>query len=95
MSVWGPLDVAVGDRVKVACKEHDFFSMAFVRNRTDDAQDETKSLVHLEFDGGSFPTGLLAKRSADRAAEEPADVSPLPPVAKVEPESGVGEVVRF
>lgn len=55
MSVWGPLEAAVGDRVKVICADPEFFSMATVRNRTENPRDESRSLIHIEFDKHEFP----------------------------------------
>nr|ADC36097.1 hypothetical protein [uncultured bacterium 164] len=60
MCVWGPLDAEIGDRVKVASKAHDFYSMAMVRNRTDDDKDDARSLIHFEFIGAEFPVAKVA-----------------------------------
>ena len=60
MSVWGPLDVNVGDRVKVSCKQYDFDATALVRNRTEHESDDTKSLVHMEFEGAEFPVARIS-----------------------------------
>jgi len=59
MSVWGPLGVQVGDRVKVSSEPHNFYAIALVRNRIDNAGDETKSLVNFEFEGADFPVQVL------------------------------------
>ena len=58
MSVWGPLDAKVGDRVKISSKEHDFFGWAIVRNRTEHA-DDSKTMIHFEFDGMEFPVARI------------------------------------
>ncbi len=49
------LDTTVGEKVKFACKEFDFYALAIVRNRNVEA-----STVHLEFIDASFPVNKLA-----------------------------------
>ena len=71
-AIWGPLDVEVGDRVKVSSKAHDFFSMAKVCNRTDHPRDDAKCLVHLQFEGSRFPIDMLARPREDPGESESA-----------------------
>lgn len=74
MSVYGPLDVNIGDRVKIASKEHDFYAMAIVRNRTEH-KDEFQSLIHLQFDGTEFPVNKLPTLEESSADPSSATVS--------------------
>jgi PilZ domain len=60
MSVFGPLDAKIGDRVKIMSPEYEFYSMATVRNRTENEEDEKLSLIHFEFDEADFPVERLA-----------------------------------
>lgn len=85
MSVFGPLDAKVGDRVKIMSRDHDFYSMATVRNRTDNEENEKLSLIHFEFDDAEFPVEKLATPVDDREelATEPW------------PEADDGEVTQF
>ena len=53
VSVSSTLFANVGDKVKVACKELDFYAIAVVRNRKT-TEDETPTL-HLEFLDAKFP----------------------------------------
>ena len=53
VSVVSTLDANVGEKVKFACKELDFYSMAIVRNRKT-RKDEMPTL-HLEFIDNEFP----------------------------------------
>jgi hypothetical protein len=69
MSLWGPLDAKVGDRVKINSHEHDFFGMAVVRNRTE-SSDAASSMVHLQFDGTQFPIARIREEPAPAAAAE-------------------------
>ncbi len=55
LAVWGPLDVAVGDRVKISSKDHDFYSMAVVKGRSEGRREGDPPLIHLQFDGYEFP----------------------------------------
>lgn len=52
-SVRCSLEVNVGDRVKFASKEHNFYTIAVVRNRNEDS-DKTPTL-HIEFINDRFP----------------------------------------
>ncbi len=61
MSVWGPVDAKIGDRVKVTSREYDFYGMAIVRNRTESTQAPDKSMIHFEFDGCEFPISKIDK----------------------------------
>jgi hypothetical protein len=70
MSVWGPLEAKIGDRVKISSKEHDFFGMAIVRNRTEH-DDDTKTMIHFEFDGMEFPIARI-RDEAIHETEAPA-----------------------
>lgn len=92
MSVECSLDADVGDRVKITCKAHDFYSLANVRNRK--LTTGRPATLHLEFVNNKFPMDKLyaarnqaheATRSAAQVAEdvkaaiaEQAD-PPLPP----------------
>ena len=53
LSVLCSLDAKVGDRVKVASKEHDFYAIAVVRNRKE--VDDQPPTLHLEFIDAKFP----------------------------------------
>ncbi len=75
MSVWGPLVAQVGDRVKISSEAHNFYSIALVRNRVDNTEDETKSLVHFEFEGVEFPVGRLHPNSVRPAANPEAETN--------------------
>jgi hypothetical protein len=70
MSVWGPLAAKVGDRVKISSEAHNFYSIALVRNRVDNTEDETKSLVHFEFEGADFPVQQLHPNTIQTQAPE-------------------------
>lgn len=65
MAVWGPLDIEIGGRVKVSNKELSFFSMATVKNRTDNPQDDSMSLIHMQFDTPGFPVESLKFEQVD------------------------------
>lgn len=97
MAVFGPLDANIGDRVKVTSKEHEFYAMARVRNRTD-REDESQSLVHMEFDGAEFPVWKISMqpevtdlRQANTPASEPPDGDEDESLSE---ENG-GELVRY
>lgn len=49
------LDVAIGERVKVASKEHDFYAIAEVRNRKESKQKDQPPTLHLQFIDQEFP----------------------------------------
>jgi len=68
MSIQGPLDVNVGARIKVSSKAYSFFAMAKVCNRSDHPRDETRSLVHVQFEDARFPVYML--ESAETAAQD-------------------------
>lgn len=74
LSAWGPIEAAVGDRVKLSSKEHDFFAMAVVRNRTEN-EDPSKSIVHFQFEGAQFPVARIKD-------EEVAETAPLTEVVE-------------
>jgi PilZ domain len=99
MAVWGPLDANIGDRVKVSSKDHDFYSMALVRNRTDHEQDETKSLVHFEFDGAEFPMSKIVMEPQRTASAEPTNeasaAEPSEQYAIAPSSAESNEVVRY
>jgi hypothetical protein len=59
MCLKGQLGVEIGARVKLASKTHSFFSMARVCNRSDHPTDDSRSLIHLQFEGVRFPVTLL------------------------------------
>lgn len=60
MAVWGPLRLAIGEKIKVTSKDHDFFTVATVKNRTDDPQEASKSLIHVQFDE-EFPVDMISE----------------------------------
>jgi len=70
MSVWGPLDAKIGDRVKVTSREHDFYGMAIVRNRTESKASPEKTMIHFEFDGAEFPIAKI-----DLPHKDPVDLT--------------------
>ena len=47
------LDLEVGDRIKFASKEHDFYSIGIVRNRQ--VKEGKKPMLHIEFVDTRFP----------------------------------------
>lgn len=50
------LDAQPGDRVKVACKEYDFYAVAIVRNRKESAdKSDRPGTLHIEFVETHFP----------------------------------------
>jgi len=59
MCLKGSLGVDIGARVKLSSKTHSFFSMARVCNRSDHPTDDSRSLIHLQFEGVRFPVTLL------------------------------------
>ncbi|MFL6374735.1 MAG: PilZ domain-containing protein [Pyrinomonadaceae bacterium] len=69
MALWGSLDIAVGDRIKISSKEHAFFSMATIRNRTDHPRDDSLSLIHVQFENAEFPVERLALPLAQKVEE--------------------------
>lgn len=66
VSVESDLDADIGDRIKVACKAVDFYSMATVRNHLQ--RSDGKHTIHLEFDDSKFP---IDKITAERRHDEP------------------------
>ncbi len=61
------LDANVGEKVKFACKELDFYSIAIVRNRK--VQKNEVPTIHLEFVDNEFPIEeVIATRVADVVA---------------------------
>jgi hypothetical protein len=56
-SVWSSLDAKVGDRVKFACKLHNFYSIAVVRNVV--VNTDAQNTIHLEFIDARFPVWNL------------------------------------
>jgi hypothetical protein len=73
MSVWGPLDAGIGEKIKIASREHDFFAHAIVRNRMDNETNESRSTIHLEFVGAEFPVEKLFLPAAHPHAEGDGD----------------------
>ncbi|CAN5350029.1 hypothetical protein BH10ACI3_BH10ACI3_25260 [soil metagenome] len=71
VSVACSLLAAVGDKVKFACKELDFYSIAIIRNRKV-PKNETPT-IHLEFIDNVFP---IEKLIVARAAEPVANHAP-------------------
>ena len=63
------LDAAVGERVKFACKEFDFYALAVVRNRNDAA-----STLHLQFIDAAFPINKLALNGQSAVDDGPNQV---------------------
>ncbi len=58
------LETDVGDKVKIACKELNFYSLAIVRNRKE--SNEEVPTLHMEFVDNEFPIDLVV---ASRVAE--------------------------
>ena len=78
-SVVCSLEAEIGDRVKFASKEHDFYSIAIVRNR--DEVIDLPPTLHLEFVDTQFPMEKVYGGMADTTAEKPnkeIHVSPSP-----------------
>jgi hypothetical protein len=66
VSVGCSLDAEIGDKVKFACKDLDFYSMALVRNRKLNKDGVT---LHLEFIDNEFPVEeVIASRLPGAAA---------------------------
>lgn len=66
VSVSCSLDAEIGDKVKVACKELDFYSLAIVRNRK--VSNSEMPTLHLEFVDNEFPIEeVIATRVAELA----------------------------
>jgi hypothetical protein len=66
LSIACKLDAAVGDKVKVACRELDFYAVAVVRNRNQKKVDEPT--LHVEFVESQFPIDkLIAAKTVDMA----------------------------
>lgn len=92
LAVQCSLDAVEGDRVKIACKEHNFYAIAIVRNRS--AVNGQNPTLHLEFLEGTFPMEKLYAAEAAASAEKLASLEaskvavkearpeniPLPPV---------------
>ena len=67
-SVRTTLSANVGDKVKLACKDFDFYSIGIVRDRQE--VDEQTPTLHIEFVDSSFPIEkLLAALNEDANAE--------------------------
>lgn len=60
------LPVEVGERVKFASKEHNFYAIAIVRNR---AYRNNRPTLHLEFVESSYPVKKIPHFSIDEAME--------------------------
>jgi hypothetical protein len=58
LSFLSSLEVDVGDKVKLACEEYDFYSIAIVRNRNEILS--RLPSVHLEFVDARFPIEKIA-----------------------------------
>jgi len=70
LSIASALDAAVGEKVKLACPELDFYAFAVVRNRNR-RKGDTPTL-HLELLENEFPIDkLIASQSADPPALSP------------------------
>lgn len=52
------LDLEIGDRLKFASKEHDFYTIAVVRNRQ--VKQGKKPVLHIEFVDNRFPVEKIA-----------------------------------
>lgn len=91
MSVFGPLDAKVGERVKISTKDFDFYSMAVVRNRTENEEDENKSLIHFEFDGAEFPVEKVHFPAPETTSVEVGETDS----EQLTAEDSGGEIVRF
>jgi len=53
------LDIAIGDKVKVAAKEFDFYAIAEVRNRKESKDEGQPPTLHLQFIDGEFPMNKI------------------------------------
>jgi hypothetical protein len=98
------LDVKIGDKVKFACEEHNFYCFAVVRNRN-----ETLSIpasVHLEFVEAKFPIEKIAslvpvqedtarpEREQGLRAEAARPIAPPPPVEKPVEQPAIAEAAE-
>ncbi len=58
MSLWSTLDIKKDDRIKIACNEYEFYSIAVVRN-CNRSKDKRK-IAHVEFVDEKFPIDKIA-----------------------------------
>ncbi len=81
VSVMCSLEAKVGDRVKFACKEHDFYAIAIVRNRKE--PEGQLMTLHLEFVDDKFPMEkilfTMPANPAPSAMEPKPELPPMPP----------------
>ena len=94
MSVWGPLDAHIGEKVKISCPEHDFYAIAIVRNRTENEADENKSSVHFEFLGTEFPMEKIHASLPEPESEEP-QIMDGSSETSFPSDTKIGEIVKF
>lgn len=55
LSVPCSLEIEAGDKVKVACKQYDFYAIAEVRNRKESKDENQPPTIHLQFVEEEFP----------------------------------------
>ena len=94
MSVWGPLDAYIGEKVKISCQEHDFYAIEIVRNRTENEADENKSSVHFEFLGTEFPMEKIHASLPEPDGEEPQIIDGSSETS-FPSDTKIGEIVKF
>lgn len=75
-SVVSSIEANPGDRIKIGCKEVDFYAIAHVRNR--DAKDGKPSTLHLEFVDVEFPMDKIYCGQADVRPSNSSDFVPPP-----------------
>ena len=92
-SVVCSLEAEVGDRVKFASKEHDFYSIAIVRNR--DEVNDLPPTLHLEFVDTQFPMEKVYNVIADNAENDKIEEVPVSAPRVASASIGASGAVEF
>lgn len=99
MSVWGEIDAQIGDRVKITSADHEFFSMAVLKNKVVNEKDPLRSTYHFEFEGAAFPVERLHVQSVPEEKPDRVPAQTPEPSAEtfvhVSDPGNSGDVVRF
>lgn len=64
LSVPCTLPVEAGDKVKIACKQYDFYAIAEVRNRKESKEADQPATIHLQFVEDEFPMNKVLFENA-------------------------------
>jgi hypothetical protein len=70
LSVVCDLDVEIGEKVKIGCKQYDFYAIAEIRNRKV-SKDGKETTLHMEFVGDEFPMYKLHLENNVESAVQP------------------------